>query len=162
ITYLVEALRLAFSAIGQHTDQRTLVSELQPVKGDWFPLMLLGGSLVLRHVARLNVKPLARNPAFWMAGLGWLLGYRASRFWTEWGCPALMVVLTVDLQAYFEARMARASFQRMAWTGALAAALYLTTTSDSNSRWTFNLTTEYLTRDNPELAGWLPDRDGIF
>jgi hypothetical protein len=162
VTYLVEAVQLAFSVIGQHADQRTLVSELQPVKGDWFPLVLLGGTLVLRQVARLNVKPLARNPAFWLACLGWLLGYRASRFWTEWGLPALMVVLTVDLQAFFESRVARASFQRVAWTGALAAALYLTTTSDSGSRWTFNLNTEYLSREDPELAGWLPDKGGIL
>ena len=162
ITYLVEAVQLAFSVIGKHQLQRTLVSELQPTGGDWFPLMLMGGVLVLRQLARLNARPLTRDPAFWLACIGWALGYHASRFWSEWGLPALMVLMTVDLQSVLQMRIAADSFQRVALTGALALALYLTTTNDVTSRWTFNLSTQYLTQDDPELAGWLPDQGGIF
>jgi hypothetical protein len=35
-------------------------------------------------------------------------------------------------------------------------------TSDRDGRWTENLTTEFLTADNPALAGWLPDPGGII
>lgn len=162
VTYLVEAVQLAFSVIGKHLLQRTLVSELQPTVADWFPVILMGGVLVLRQLARLEARPLTRNPAFWLACLGWALGYHASRFWSEWGLPALMVLMTVDLQSVLQMRIAADSFQRVALTGALALALYLTTTNDATNRWTFNLSTQYLTQDDPQLAGWLPDQGGTF
>jgi hypothetical protein len=54
------------------------------------------------------------------------------------------------------------SFKRLGLTCVLAAATYLATTSDFNSRWTGTLTQQYLTADNPDLAGWMPDKGGIF
>jgi len=54
------------------------------------------------------------------------------------------------------------SLKRVFITGGLAASLFLATTTDRDNRWTWNLTAEYLTADNPELAGWLPDKGGIL
>jgi hypothetical protein len=44
----------------------------------------------------------------------------------------------------------------------IAAGVFLGFTSDRESRWTANLTTEFLMPDNPDLAGWLPEPGGII
>jgi hypothetical protein len=162
VTYLVEAFRLAFDAIGHHAAQRTLVTELRPTAGNLFPLLLIGALATLRQLAKLDVRPLTSNPAFWLVCIGWVLGYKASRFWEDWGVPAMMVLLTMDLQAWFQQRFALDSCKRLALAVGLAFTLFLATTGDTEDRWTFNLTTQYLTQDDPELAGWLPDKGGTF
>ena len=44
----------------------------------------------------------------------------------------------------------------------LAVTTFLATTNDFNSRWTYNLTQQYLTPDDKSLTGWLPDKGGIL
>ena len=39
---------------------------------------------------------------------------------------------------------------------------FLAITNDRGSRWTSNLTQQYLTQDNPDLNGWLPEKGGIL
>jgi hypothetical protein len=45
---------------------------------------------------------------------------------------------------------------------ALALATYLCITADYGSRFTMSLTQPYLTADDPDLKGWMPDDGGIF
>jgi hypothetical protein len=118
--------------------------------------------LVLRHMGGFKTRPLTSSPAFWMACICWVLGFKALRFWNDWGRPALLVLLTCDLQLLLQARFAADSFKRLALTGGLAVMTVLAATNDSGSRWTWNLTQQYLTPDNPELDGWLPEKDGIL
>jgi hypothetical protein len=91
-----------------------------------------------------------------------VLGFKASRFWEEWGAPALMVLSTVELQALLETRLPIDSLKRLAITCGLAITLFLAATNDSDDRWTFNLTTKYVSKEDPELTGWLPEKGGIF
>ncbi len=91
VVYLVEALRQAFGVIGRHATQSTLATELRPTTGNWFPLLLMGGLVVMRQLARLPARPLSAQPAFWLACMGWVLGFQAERLWDDWGLPALMV-----------------------------------------------------------------------
>jgi len=160
--YLGQALDLAFRATGLSRLGRTLAGELRPANPNPFVLMLLGLLALMRPALKLNVQPLTRNPAFWLVCLGWVLGFKAERFWDDWGVPALLVLAASDLEVIFERQLGVRSLKRAALTGGLGLAAYLATTSDLNSRWTSNLTTEYLTADNPALRGWLPEQGGIF
>jgi hypothetical protein len=162
LIYLVEAWRQAWNVIGLHATGRTLVSELRPTSGNWLPLLLLAGLLALRPLARLPAAPLRFQPAFWLACIGWVLGFQAERFWDDWGLPGLMVLMTVDAQLLLQSRLPAHSLNRLALATALALTLFITTTNDADSRWTANLTTEYLTADDPRWAGWLPEAGGIF
>jgi hypothetical protein len=135
---------------------------LQPFGGDVLAVEVLGGLLVLRQLAKLNAVPLTKNPAFWLAGFGWVLGFKVGRFWDDWGWPALMVLIACDLQLLLQARFGADSFKRLGVTLGLAIATFLAITNDSGSRWTFNLTQQYLTQDNPDLNGWMPEKSGIF
>ncbi|MGH7941379.1 MAG: hypothetical protein ACREFR_09940, partial [Limisphaerales bacterium] len=160
--YPSQAVQLAFLAVGAHFTQRTMASELQPFGGDALTLVAFGGWLAVRALARLNAIALARDPAFWLAAICWVLGFKVSRFWLDWSCPALMVLVASDAQLLLERRLAADSFRRLAVVCAVALASYLCLTSDYNSRWTRALSERYLTADNPALKGWMPDKGGIF
>jgi hypothetical protein len=162
LAYPMQAIKLALLATGMHTNVRTMVPELQPSGGDILALIMLGGLLILRQLARLNARPWSANPAFWLLCFTWVLGFKVARFWDDWGWPALMVLMVSDLQLLLLARLAVDSFKRLGLVCVLAATTYLCVTSDLNSRWSGSLVNQYLTADNPDLKGWMPDKDGIF
>jgi hypothetical protein len=162
VVYLVEAWRQALGVIGLHASQSTLATELRPTTGNWFPLLLMGGLLVLRQLANLPARPMSAQPAFWLACLGWVLGFQAERFWDDWGVPALMVLIALDLDLLLESLQPAESVKRLVLAGGLAVTVFLTTTSDADGRWSAGAGSEYLTEDDPRLAGWLPGQGGIF
>ena len=74
-----------------------------------------------------------------------------------------MVLITCDLQSLLQARFEADSLKRLGLAGLLAAATFLAVTNDGGSRWTYNLTQQYLTTaEHPELKGWMPDKGGIL
>jgi hypothetical protein len=162
VAYPVQALKLALLATGMHATVRTMATELQPDTGDVLALIILGSLLILRQLARLNARSLTATPAFWLLCFTWVLGFKVGRFWDDWGWPALMVLVTCDLQLLLQARFAVDSFKRLGLVCGLAAASYLCLTSDINSRWSATLANQYLTADNPDVKGWMPDKGGIF
>jgi hypothetical protein len=157
-----QAVVMASRAFGLHSTQRTLVTEFQPSTGEVLALIIMGGLLILRQLAGLKARPLTSNPAFWLAALTWVLSFKAWRFSEDWGWPALMVLITCDLQLLLQARFPADSFRRLALTCGLAAITFLAITNDRGSRWTYNLTQQYLTPDNPALNGWLPEKGGVL
>jgi len=163
VASLVQAVVMAVRAFGLHSTERTLVTEFQPSSGDVLGLVILGGLLILRRLANLKARPLLSNPAFWLAALAWVLSFKATRFTEDWGWPAFMVLIACDLQLFLETRFAADSFKRLALAGGLAVTLFLAVTNDLGSRWTYNLTQQYLTTaEHPELKGWMPDPGGIL
>ena len=159
---LAQAVVMADRAFAMHLTQRTMVSEFQPSAGDAFGLIILGGLLILRQLAGLKARSLTTHPAFWLAALTWVLSFKAVRFTEDWGWPALMVLIAGDSQLLLEARLAPDSFKRLALAAGLAVMTFLATTNDAGSRWTYNLTQQYLTPDDKNLTGWLPEKGGIL
>ena len=162
IGYPVQAVKVVLLATGKHLTQRTLASELQPESGDVYLLYVLGGLLLLRRLAALNAPPLLRDPAFWLAALTWTLSFRVARFWMDWGWPALLVLIASDLQLLLASRLALDSWRRLGLAAALALIAFLAITSDAGSRWTSNLSQQYLEANNPQLKGWMPEKGGIL
>jgi hypothetical protein len=162
VVYLSEAWRQAWHVIGLHANQNTLVTELRPTTGNWFPLLLAGGLVVLRQMARLPARPLHVQPAFWLACLGWVLGFQAERFWDDWGMPALMVLLALDLDLLLETLLPAHSVKRLVLAGLMAVTLFLAATNDADQRWSASAGAQPLSANDPNLAGWLPEPGGIF
>jgi hypothetical protein len=162
LEYPIQALQLAFLAVGAHDTQRTMASELQPFNGDTLTLVAFFGLLILRTFTKINSVPLWRDPAFWLVCVCWILGFKVARFWVDWGWPALMVVAAWDLQLLMESSLPVDSLKRLGLVCVLAGATYLGVTCDFSSRWTHSLTDQFLTEDNPDLQGWMPDKGGIF
>jgi len=161
---ILQAVQLALRSVGMHKTQNTLVSELRPSGGDIFSLLLLGGLIALRQLAKLKSPSLVRHPAFWLVALGWVLGCETNRFWEDWGMPALAILIASDLQLFFESRFAADSFQRLALVCGLALTMYAVTTNDFNSRWSNHLSWRYIEPDpkNPDFNSWLPEKGGIL
>jgi hypothetical protein len=163
IEYPLQALQLAFLAVGAHLTQRTMAVELQPFNGDYLALSAIGGLLVLRALTKIKAIPFMRDPTFWLAGMCWVLGFKVGRFWEDWGWPALMILIASDLQQFFEMRFEVDSLKRLGLVCCIGAAAYLGVTCDFGSRWTSTQTKQYLTVDNnPDLNGWMPATNGIF
>jgi len=162
IDYPLQAIKVLMLTTGKHLTQRTLATELQPLNGDVNALLIVGGLVLLRRLAPLKAPPFLRDPVFWLVALCWVLEFKVGRFWEDWGWPALMVLVACDLQLLLATRLAFDSFRRLALSCGLALVAFLSITSDVGDRWTYNLTTQYLTADNPDLKGWMPDHDGIL
>jgi len=180
--FLEQSVHHLFGVFGDYHLDRQLVTELLPSGGDPQMVLFLIGILLWRafSATRASAQPddsssdataltlSARltqslsSPLFLMTIFGWLLGLRVFRFWDDWGLPALMVWLALEFQTQLQKRLAFDSPQRLLIALGLAVGLFLATTSDLSNRWTSNLTNEYLVRENPELAGWLPEDHGIF
>jgi hypothetical protein len=101
------------------------------------------------------------NPVFMMMVLGWLLGLKMRRFWWDFGTPAFLAWVALELQEHFENHLSFDSARRLLVTVGIAAGVFLGFTSDRDGRWTANLTTEYLTPETPGIAGWLPEPGGV-
>jgi hypothetical protein len=161
IDALEQAVIMAQRAFALHDTQRTLVTEFQPSPPDILALIIFGGLVILRQLSGIKWRPLTGNPAFWLAFFGWVLSFKAGRF-ADWGHPALMVLVACDLDLFLQSRMAADSFKRLVLVCCVAATTFLATTSDVGSRWTNSLTWQFLTPDNPDLKGWLPEKEGIL
>lgn len=162
IDYPLQAIKVVELATGKHMTQRTLASELQPQNGDVYALYILGGLLILRRMAGLTGVPFLRDPVFWLVCLTWTLSLKVGRFWIDWGWPAMMVMMACDLQLLLASRLAVDSLRRAALTAGIALVAYLSVTGDVGNRWSSSLTQQYLTADNPDLKGWMPDKGGIL
>ncbi|MGD1087836.1 MAG: hypothetical protein ABR955_03805 [Verrucomicrobiota bacterium] len=160
--YIAQTVELARRVIALHPTQTTLVSELSASGGDFSGLILVGGWVIMRQLAKLEAIPLSRNPVFWLMAMGWILGCETRRFWDDWGCPALMVLLAFDLQSLMQTKFVFDSFKRLTLSLGLAVTTYAVITSDADSRWSHNLAWDCLTPDNSAAVGWLPDKGGIF
>ena len=160
--YLSQAWQMALHGVGGHLTNRTQVTEFRPFGGDIVAVIIVGALVLLRRGTRLDAAPVTKNPAFWLVCGCWMLGFRVCRFWEDWGWPALMVWIATEMDFLFAARFAADSLRRLWVALILAGATFLATTSDAGSRWTQCLTWQFLTPAAPEMAGWMPENNGII
>jgi hypothetical protein len=160
--FLFQSVRHMFGVFGNFVVIRQLEPEMYPSDGDTAAVLAVISLLLCRKIF-LGWNPRVRlNPVFIMMVLGWLLGLKMRRFWWDFGTPAFFVWVALELQEHFERHLTFDSVKRLLVTLGIAGGVFLGFTSDRESRWTANLTTDYLTPDNPDLAGWLPKPGGII
>jgi hypothetical protein len=160
--FLAEGVRFVTGALSDYTEGQQLVGEFHPSSGNAGMVLAVVAMLLWRmRTPGWSARSLA-NPIFVMGLLGWLLGLKTVRFYFDWGLPALLLWLSFEFQAQIENYVGRGSLQRLVLTAGVCLGTFLLLTSDQGNRWTANLHEEYLTQDNPELAGWLPGNGGII
>jgi len=161
VQFLYQWIRLLFEAFGTHAFSRQLVGEFQPSDGDWAMVLAVAAMLLWRSRSPdWKPKDLV-DPIFLTGVLGWVLGLKVIRFWWDWGLPAMVLWMALEFQKQCEAYLGRESLRRPLIAAGLAASLLFGTTSDAHSRWTWNLTKQYISPDDPQLAGWLPGDNGV-
>lgn len=161
--FLAQSVRHLFGVMHDYTLTRQLVGELQPSDGNFGAVVLVALMLLWRASSGDWQPRELVNPLFMMAVLGWLLGFKVVRFWSDWGLPAMLLWLAFEFQKQWEKHTGEDSGKRLLLSAGLALGVYLGATSDRDSRWTSNLIKDYLTiEDHPELKEWFPEPGGIF
>ncbi len=161
VAFLVQQVRHLTESMGHAQVPRQLVTEFRPSTGEFATLIALAVAVLARRVLRPRAAPLARDPLAWLAGLGWLGGLAVYRTWLDWGWPAALLWLALEIRTAVEQALPPASWKRVGMTALAGAALYLSVTSDSFGRWTQHLTDEALTPETPGIGDWLPGAGGI-
>ncbi len=162
IGFLIQSVRHMFGVFGNYVVPRQLEPELHPSDGDVAAVLVVAVLLLWRKITIGWSSRAVLNPIFMMMVIGWVLGLKMQRFWWDYGTPAFIIWVGLELQEHFEKQVVFDSAKRLFITLAIAAAAYLGFTSDREGRWTQNTTTAFLSQNDPELAGWLPDAGGVI
>jgi hypothetical protein len=149
-------------AFGTDAPPGTLVIEFNPASGA-APVLLGVLLLLLWRYARGRWRGGAvDNPVFLLAVTGWVLGWLVMRFWSDWGTPALLVWLALELQEVLEEHVAEISPRRvgLAFVAGLAALLILS----ANTRGSRYAAAErpYLSLTSSAVGPALPDPGGVL
>ena len=102
------------------------------------------------------------GPAFWLMIICWILGFKADRFWGDWGIPAVLVWLTQQFQNGMGQAWNLGSPKRLLACGLLAVPLFLHATNDLDRRYTGSLSEAFLDGNEKALQGWMPESKGVF
>jgi hypothetical protein len=161
LAFLHQMLFHALEAFGKYNFQRQLVGEFQPFSGEASVFFLVGALLLWRWArAEWDVK-IVDNPVFYLAVIGWILGFSAMRFWTDWAWPALTFWVAREVQAVLEHYTDRFSMKRLAFAGVFCVVLLLAVTNDRGNRWS-GVPSEWPNIENVEHRPWLPAEGGIL
>jgi len=162
IEFLHQMLFHALEAFGQHDFTSQLVTEFRPFSGESMSLVVVAGLLIWRQArGDWNIRCID-NPVFILGVIGWIMGFLAVRFWTDWGFPALTFWVALEFHQIFEKKLPEDSIKRIAVTVVLCLILFLVMTSDGGSRWSSKVMAEWPTMKNAEQTPWLPEEGGIL
>ena len=150
----------------ENPPQWMLVGELAPDTGDFATLTVLAlvffWSRLRNTGGQATVQGFCLRPVVVLMGMCWVLGFKADRFWADWGIPAALVWMTLLLQEILAEVAGSASLKRLAATAFVAAPLFLDATNDTSRRYTENLSQRFLSTEDASLKGWFPEQNGIF
>jgi hypothetical protein len=162
IEFLRQALLLVSTIFREHLPQSQLVGELGPHEGEFETVVLVALVFLWRKQAGRSTSVLFCPPLLAMMGLCWILGFKADRFWADWGIPAVLVWLVLQFQELMTEAWPRTSAKCVLACALLAAPLYLHTTNDRGGRYSRTNDEVFLDGSDPNLKGWLPEDHGIF
>ncbi len=161
LNFLHQMIFHAFEAFGKHIFQRQLVTEFQPFAGE-IPLFIVTGGLLIWRWTRQEWKvSVVDNPVFYLVLTGWIMGFVANRFWTDWAWPALAFWIACEVQSALEYYMDSFSFKRLIFVGVMCLVLFLSVTNDIGNRWSRDVS-EWPNIENTAHRSWLPDKGGIL
>lgn len=156
---MVTHLLLVF---GNHGVQSQLVTELRPSGGDFRILTIIAFMLIWRRLSGKQMRQAVDNPDFILAAACFLFMTVSKRAWLDWGIPAMCVWMARQFEELFGNWIDRLSWRRIILVLLSGSILYLFVTSDIQDRWSNNRPRDYLSQDDPEQAGWVPDKGGII
>jgi len=161
LAFLHQMLFHALEAFGKYDFQRQLVGEFQPFSGEVPVFLLVGGLLLWRWARGEWDTRVVDNPIFYLAVIGWIMGFFAGRFWSDWAWPALAFWVAREVQTAIENYTDRFSLKRLALAGVFCLVLLLAVTNDRGSRWS-GVVSEWPNIENAAHRPWLPDEGGIL
>jgi hypothetical protein len=190
VEFLQQALLIVGAVSKERVPQWILVGELRPSYGEFTTATLIAVVMLWRRQEPMRgeksqktenrndingaetneiredrsrfVETVAGGPAFWLIVICWILGFKADRFWADWGMPAVLVWLTFQFEGPLIEALRTQSPKRLLACGLLAVPLFLHSTNDLDRRYTGSLNELFLDGSEPALQGWVPETNGIF
>lgn len=109
VEFLLLPLQLTVKVAQAYAPYNLKAMELLPIPpaAIFYPLIL-----ILLGFLRSKCKSAASwvdSPAFWLVVVGWGLGCYMGRFWSDWGFPAWLVLIALELERYLESHATRFS-----------------------------------------------------
>ena len=160
LVFLHQMIFHALDAFGKNDFTRQLVGEFQPFTGEALVFFVIGGFLLWRQTRGEWNDRVLDNPVFYLIVICWIMGFFASRFWTDWAWPALAFWMALEIQAALEQYMDNFSWKRLILAAMFCLVLLLAVTNDHGSRWS-GAVAEWPNIENKAHRPWLPDDGGI-
>jgi hypothetical protein len=161
LALLMEPLMHGYLALGSSPPESTLALEFRPRLGSVTLLLFAAVLLGWRALRGSRRTELARDPVFLLALGGWVLGFVAARFWSDWGAVALLVWASLELQAALD-ELAPRRRQRLTAAALAALVALITLTANIEGRWGSGLDPALAGVGRPERAHLLPRAGGIL
>ena len=154
-------MRHLSGVFGDYALTNQLVFELMPTDGEGAMALAVIAMLLWRRATRIGRR--GTWPTDFHDGIvGLAARSQGGALLVGLGLPATLLWLALELEKQFERYAGFDSGKRLLVTLGLAAGVFLGMTSDRGSRWTWNAAKQYLTQNDPVLAGWLPESGGII
>ncbi|MFZ0930989.1 MAG: hypothetical protein WAN11_20455 [Syntrophobacteraceae bacterium] len=162
LIFLHQMIYHALLALGHIDFQRQLVSEFRPFDGAPAVVTVVAAMLIWRTARGQWNKECVDNPVFILGVLGWTLGFVASRFWSDWGWPAVAFWTAVEIEEVMKRRLGEFEPRRLVVAVAVCLTLFLGLSNDRGSRWTAMIGVQWPNMTTAEHRQWLPEPEGIL
>jgi hypothetical protein len=162
LTFLHQMIYHALQAMRHIDFQRELVSEFQPFDGAPFAVIVVAAMLIWRAARGQWNRDCVDNPVFMLGVIGWILGFVAARFWSDWGWPAIAFWTAVEIEGVMTRRLGEFEPRRLVVALAICLSLFLGLSNDRGSRWTGMLGVQWPNMTIAEQKEWLPEPGGIL
>ena len=159
IAFLCQNLELALNIVGGGISG--WVYEMQPFP--FFPTLWLvvAGLIIARKVwAGVAAADVLRDPVLALAVLGWVLGMKSARFWMDWGTPALVAFIALEIEALWNAMTVQP--RRLLVAGGIGLVCYMALSANVSERWKPRLEPAFVAMLAPARAPAMPDSGGIL
>jgi hypothetical protein len=162
VLFFKQTILHLFLAYGTCDLQRMLVTEFRSVLCDINIVFMVALFLIWRSLRGKWNRSAIDDPVLILAAISFILGSVTARVWIDWGMPALMVWIANEFQSALEDRIAVDSLKRLGITVCICAALYLSVTNDANSRWSMTKPLDFISAEDKDQAGWVPEPGGVI
>ena len=161
IDFVAQTLQHGRLTVDLEAPTETLSMELRPQSGSPVLLLALAALLGWRALRGRLSKADLDTPSFWLAAVGWVLGWVSLRFWSDWGIPALLVFTSVQIQDILMERVPDDAVRRLLPATAACAVCVVALSANVDGRWQ-PTHRHYLALFNPAARAALPDPGGIL
>jgi hypothetical protein len=162
IAFPVQTISQLVWSFASGAPPQTLVSEFRSWNGSPSVLLVVALLCVWRVARGAWRRSTVDSPVFWLALLGWALSFSVSRYWSDWGEPAILFWIASELDEVLVPLDRWLPRRRLLAVLALSGLFVLAGSADTGSRWSRSLGRRtYLPAQGGAYDAWLPERGGI-
>jgi hypothetical protein len=162
IVFLWQAVEIPLHCFTANIPPERLAIEFKPSGGDLYACILVAAVTVWRVWRGARLRDVINNAPFIMMVIAFLLGLKVMRFWLDWGLPALLCWLALQLDESMERWFSERSVARLAFATVAAITVIWSFSNDRYGRWSDSVHQDFLSASDSETAEWLPEPGGLM